>query len=481
MVYSKRFVALGMCLLLTLLSFSVFDLTPVSAGVITVTTTVDEDGGDNEECSLREAIKAANTDSDYGGCTAGSGEDLIVLPEGVYTLTIGSQLPFVTTDITIQGQGLSTTIIQANACNPVTQTCTHKILVFWVADTGDLSLENLTVRHGRVESSSFGGGIFNQGDVHLSNAAVNYNLGIQGGAIRNAGTGNITIENSMLYENKADNGGAVFNSGDLTVLGSTFQGNMANNGAAIRNDGELEITNSTFSGNQAEARAGGVDNHGVATITNATFWGNEGTQGVGVYNGEDDILNFSNTIITQSQSGGDCENAGDISTNSKNLVEDGSCDADYDGDPLLGPLTDNGGPTKTHQLLSGSPAVDNGDAESCPLFDQRGIDRPKGAGCDIGAFEFFPAVAAFTASPLTGRIPLKVAFTNGSSGEYDACYWDFGDNSNSSLCNPHHTFTEPGTYTVTLTVSGLGGSDTLIRTDYILVEGFKNFLPILAK
>jgi hypothetical protein len=54
---------------------------------------------------------------------------------------------------------------------------------------------------------------------------------------------------------------------------------------------------------------------------------------------------------------------------------------------VLGPLQDNGGPTWTHALLPGSPAIDRGEAGQCPATDQRGVSRPQGAGCDLGAFE----------------------------------------------------------------------------------------------
>jgi hypothetical protein len=57
-------------------------------------------------------------------------------------------------------------------------------------------------------------------------------------------------------------------------------------------------------------------------------------------------------------------------------------------DPLLGPLQNNGGPTETHTLLLGSPAIDAGDNTACPATDQRGVAQPEGAACDIGAYEF---------------------------------------------------------------------------------------------
>jgi hypothetical protein len=127
------------------------------------------------------------------------------------------------------------------------------------------------------------------------------------------------------------------------------------------------VTNSTFSGNSAPA-GGGIHSH-------AGFYA-EG------------VLNYSNTIIANSSAGGDCViSDGFIGTNTNNLVEDNSCSPALHADPLLGPLQDNGGPTQTLALLPGSPAIDAALLANCPATDQRGVSRPQGAGCDIGAFE----------------------------------------------------------------------------------------------
>jgi hypothetical protein len=103
--------------------------------------------------------------------------------------------------------------------------------------------------------------------------------------------------------------------------------------------------------------------------------------------------------VANSPSGGDCfKRPNDPITDAGyNLVEDGSCITDatsFSGDPLLGDLADNGGPTQTHALLTGSPAIDagpptDGDPIACPPpdTDQRGVSRPQGSACDIGAFE----------------------------------------------------------------------------------------------
>ena len=78
-------------------------------------------------------------------------------------------------------------------------------------------------------------------------------------------------------------------------------------------------------------------------------------------------------------------------------------------------------------------------------------------------------VAAFSATPTSGRLPLKVAFTDTSTGNITTWAWDFGNGSTSTLRQPTHTYTTAGTYTVKLTVTGPGGSNTATKTGYITV------------
>jgi hypothetical protein len=104
-----------------------------------------------------------------------------------------------------------------------------------------------------------------------------------------------------------------------------------------------------------------------------------------------------------------------IQSTGHNLDSDGSCFLTATGDlpkrdPLLGALTDNGGPTDTQALLPGSPAIDAGSADGCPQHDQRGVARPQGAGCDIGAYERVPPAtgsAAVRARPTRRAVAVR--------------------------------------------------------------------------
>ncbi len=92
-------------------------------------------------------------------------------------------------------------------------------------------------------------------------------------------------------------------------------------------------------------------------------------------------------------------------------------------------------------------------------------------------------VAEFSAWPLAGSTPLSVVFTNLSTGTHDTCAWSFGDGSpGSNNCNPTHTYTVPGIYTPTLTVSGLGGSDSETKAAYISVKERRLvYLPLVVR
>jgi CSLREA domain-containing protein len=366
---------------------------PVSANTIIVDITYDEDEA-NEDCSLREAIYAAWYGTTYNGCESGSpGADEIILSTETYT--VDNQLPNITDVVIISGVSSSETIIQASSCNPTQETCTNDHELFWVPWTGTLTLSNLTVRNGQNIGDLNGGVIYNEGSVQIDHSVFSANRGTKGGVILNLG-GTIFISNSTFASNMAQNtggyyyGGVIFNSttGTVNIETSTFTGNSALNGGAIHNYGVLDIVNSTFSGNIATNKGGGIINDGKLTSINCTFSENSATNGgAGIYNNSEGTLNLTNTLIGNSTIGADCVTETPIGTNLNNLIEDKSCSAKYDGDPSIGPLANNGGPTQTHALQSSSLAIDNGHSVRYPTTDQRGVTRPQGEGYDIGAYE----------------------------------------------------------------------------------------------
>ncbi|MFN6050163.1 MAG: choice-of-anchor Q domain-containing protein, partial [Planctomycetia bacterium] len=181
----------------------------------------------------------------------------------------------------------------------------------------------------------------------------------------------------------------------FTFINSTLSGNTAIFGGGVFNDGGgiLNFSNSTVSGNSAGQGGGIANNSGTVTVTNSTVSGNSADQNGGGGIANNGTLNIANSIVANSTSGGDyAGQVGTIGTNTNNLVEDGSLPgtSEITGDPLLGPLQNNGGPTFTQALLSGSPAIGAGsgtisNASPVSRKDQRGFVRTTS---DIGAYSY---------------------------------------------------------------------------------------------
>ena len=332
-------------------------------------------------CTLREAITNANSNTaTFADCTAGSGADTITFDASLsgQTITLTSDMPLVSGNLTIDGSALASQVMidGASLYRP-----------FYINAGGTFTLDGLIINHTKHSS---GGALFSNGAT-------------------------VTVKNSNISNSISSNTGAAVQNalGIMTVSNSTFSGNTVTNidGGGIYNKGTLTVTNSTFSGNTVPnldggggGHGGGIYNSGTLTVTNSTFSGNSAaTSGGGIYN--TGTLNYSNTIIANS-TGGDCTlNAGSIGTNTANLVEDGSCSASLSGDPSLGALADYGGPTQTMALQSGSLAIDAGSDPECPATDQRGVTRPQGLHCDIGAYEFVGSQVS-TPTPTPTNTPL---------------------------------------------------------------------------
>ncbi len=213
--------------------------------------------------------------------------------------------------------------------------------------------------------------------------------------------GALSVRRTTFANNFAEDGGAIYDSGTVDVIDSTFSGNSGRYSGGISvatsANGLLTVVNSTFSANSG----GALVNGRTATIINSTFSGNNGG---GILNYG--TLNLANTIVANSTSGAECINAvgtstGTINPSGVNLIEDGSCAVPgaLTGDPQLGLLEDNGGPTKTFALTAASAlAIDQGDHTVCASYatDQRGAPREVDgdvngtAACDLGAYELGP-------------------------------------------------------------------------------------------
>jgi len=232
----------------------------------------------------------------------------------------------------------------------------------------------------------------------MHHCVVMSNTATSGAGIYNEGVGAVaTIYDTRISGNTASApGGGLLNNGLMTLSRSTIDHNRARSGGGIDHvGGNLHLENDTFSGNQAADNGGGLYNRGSAVLTNVTFDGNLAsgpTTGGNIFNDTAQLV-IVNTIVAYSDPDGNCFNSeGTIHSLGHNLETADTCGFGSAGDqsntdPLLGPLADNGGATPTHALLPGSPAIDAGDGAACPDTDQRGVARPQGAGCDIGAYE----------------------------------------------------------------------------------------------
>ena len=329
--------------------------------------------------------------------------------------------------------------------------------VFYV-DQATLNITNLTVTKGVAQDYPYyGGGIYiYYGNVNLTNSAISGNSAGDGGGIIKFG-GNLTLTNSTVSGNSATyDGGGIYNvsGGTVTLDNSTVSSNSAkfgSGGGIYITSGTATLTNSTVSGNSDySSRSGGIaiSGPGSANLINSTISANRG----GIYtNNTTSIAKLTNSTVSSNVGNGIHINYGNVNlinstvsnnqgygifisggpngigtatltnsivaNNSNNNCNYAAYTTDYDynldsgsscgftqlhslssTDPLLGPLANNGGPTQTHALLAGSPAINripsspssvNGCGTSINT-DQRGVSRPQpqGGACDIGAFEY---------------------------------------------------------------------------------------------
>jgi cysteine-rich repeat protein len=322
------------------------------------------------DCTVPAAVDESNAWPEH---------DAIILPGGEFAAD-----PFlqVEDDTTVAGAGASRTTIVGNGVDTVLYFFAHI----------DVTLIGLTVTGGQ---------------------GVNV-----GGAITVSGGGQLTLIDCVIRNNQTGNvgGGVYVDNGSLLMIGTTVANNSAGNvggGVYVGPGCSGRILNSTITGNRAGNTGGGLANEGHTSLSNVTIVGNRcGNIGAGVDNdfeggpvlsvsnsllADNFIQRFSGTLVAQ-----DC--FGEITTGGYNLIENDQLGCSFVGpgvgsdllgvDPQIQPLADNGGPTPTHALAAesaavnaGNPAVPGSGADACLATDQRGIDRPSGLRCDIGAFE----------------------------------------------------------------------------------------------
>ena len=359
-----------------------------SAGV-TVTSAADSGAG-----SLRDLLGRV--------CSGGTVRFEPALAGQTITLTSGPLT--LGRSVTIDGADASGLTISGNRADRVV-----------VVDAGTTAtIRFLTLAHGY--GWQLAGGVLNNGALTLDHVTVTANTMATdagdfwqgGGGIYNGSGATLNLVDSTVSDNTARwSGGGVYSffNTTTTIVRSTISGNVSNDvGGGIRSLGNMTITNSTISGNRATGWHGGAIFHtdGNMAISSSTIANNIGPDWapsaifIGSFSAAVPTLSLSATVVTGNHwyacdhwTGGNV-----LTSGGHNVVQDDTCNPVGSdviiGDAQIGPLGDNGGPTPTHALLPGSPAIDAADDAACPATDQRGVARPQGAHCDVGSFESQP-------------------------------------------------------------------------------------------
>jgi CSLREA domain-containing protein len=372
----------------------------VAAATLTVNTTRDELTRHDRKCSLREAITAVNAPGTRTDCGAASRRsNQIVLGRGRYNLSIavvgaddnstGDLDVIGAAPLTISGAGARATVIDARSLGD---------RVMSVASGGGVTLVGLSVTDGHAAEGVGGGGILNAGTLVLDAVSLSGNRAGAGAALAGAAGGS---------------GGGVYSTGRLGVVDSTISANRAGDGGPagpggfgggiFSSGGRLRVTNTTLSGNLGGAGTPGGNGGAIAVVGGAGLVRSatvaDNGAGGGVY-AQAATVTLQNTIVA-SNLGANCTAAAGSS------IVNGGHDLTY-GDntcpgqranPRLDRLSDYGGGTQTMAIRAGSPAIDRTARKSgdCPASDQRGVRRPQGRACDIGAYEFAMPVITMVA------------------------------------------------------------------------------------
>jgi CSLREA domain-containing protein len=395
----------------------------------TVNTTTDNGTGTctASKCTLRDAV-----------LTAVSGDTItFALPaNSTITLTNG-ELSIDSKSLTISGPGAKQLAVRRSSAAG-----TPQFRIFHISNHSLVSISGLTISNGHPAAP--GGAISNEdANLTITGCIISGNAGKGGdggGGIYNTGT--LTVTETTIADNSSQfgGGGVRTNSGDVTIINSTISGNSTDSlgGGISIVAGTLTVSNSTIFGNSVtNGTGGGIFSYNcTVTITSSTISGNSAKGSYSAISGGGGIITsgatvkVKNTIIAKNTGPGAPDIYGPVTSDGYNLIGDKSgamitaTTGDQIGmagspiDPMLGPLHDNGGPTKTNALLSGSKAIDKGTSAELDV-DQRGFTRPIDTpaitnaddGSDIGAYEVQP-------DQLTGcsEINLVVKNTSDSDG-----------------------------------------------------------------
>jgi CSLREA domain-containing protein len=340
------------------------------------------DSGGNT--SLRAAIMEAN---------ALAGADTVSLAAGTYTLSRAGTHENaantgdldITDSLTISGAGANATYVDGGALDRV----------FQVHNGSTVNIQGVTVRNGAAPD--YGGGLYVSGganQVTLTGVVVAGNAATSGGAIYNYQSLLTVVDSAIEGNTVSEWGGGLYNDrGTVSFDRVAVTGNSAGeDGGGLYNFGlgsSMTLTNVTVSGNMALGTGGALYTNRVVAATNVTVAFNSAGAGSGGIHKQNPGTTSLKNCILANNTGGNANAA--LTSLGNNIDSDGTAalagTGDLSGvDPLLAALGANGGPTKTHALLAGSPAIDPAGLSGAPPVDQRGAVRD--GLPDIGAFEY---------------------------------------------------------------------------------------------
>ena len=355
-----------------------FVKTPQVGPNFVVTTTDDHDDGTAgiSDCTLREAINAANA---YAGAStitfATNVTGIITLQLGQFTLSH---------NVTITGPGA-----QILAISPTNNSSAFSIAGGVNASIAGLNISNFVVGFNANTGISIAGG----STLSMTGCSVS---GFRSVGIVNGGT--LNLNGCALWGNSGSSGGGVENLGTLSGTNCTISGNGAAEGGAFYNQGTLTLDSCTICSNSCPSFSGGAggirQSSGTVSLRNCIVALNINANAAVGPDCLGSFVSLGYNLIGKS-------NGSTGFANGVNQDQTGTLASPLD--PLIGPLTNNGGPTLTHALLGGSPALDKGLRGNGLTTDQRGqprtIDLPfvanatGGDATDIGAFELLPPTA----------------------------------------------------------------------------------------
>ena len=369
-----------------------------SAATLNVTTPDDVIAADGQ-CSLREAITAANTDSAFMGCTAGSGADIVVLAAGEYRIeragagenaNASGDLD-IRSSLAVRGAGADVTRIRGDRDDHV-----FDVAVPVAGQPVVVSIEGVTIRNG---NGSLGGAIVSAAGVSLlvSGCSIVNNTAAQGAGI--ASDGSLEVVNSAFHANVADNGGALWISGGPASLRNvTFDSNTStgSGSVAVFNAPAL-LNNLTMTLNIADSDLDDVGDGALEVNANVSISNSIVARNIDLSLGGSSLVNpdclvgMNGSLLSAGHN--IIGNIGALCTLAGAQPGDQVGNAAQPINPLLQPFAVYGGAVETQPPTWASPALERGSHAAagqpgaCEASDARGIPRPQGSRCDIGAAE----------------------------------------------------------------------------------------------